>query len=179
MSVGDDPSVRFIVESGAEKIEVLRINQFESKFQNMSVLVRDATQKKHYVFIKGAPERIDKNSVVKYSNFETLVSNLSLGGYRTIAYGYKEIDERELSKYLQGERDIFEQNITALGLAAFENKLKVDTRSTIDKLNESDIESKMITGDNIFIAVETGFRAGILRENEKIVLLEGRKQTNY
>jgi P-type E1-E2 ATPase len=66
-----------------------------------------------------------------------------------------------------------------LGLAAFENKLKVDTRSTIDKLNESDIESKMITGDNIFIAVETGFRAGILRENEKIVLLEGRKQTNY
>lgn len=66
-----------------------------------------------------------------------------------------------------------------MGLAAFENKLKVDTRSTIDKLNESDIESKMITGDNIFIAVETGFRAGILRENEKIVLLEGRKQTNY
>lgn len=37
----------------------------------------------------------------------------------------------------------------------------------------------MITGDNIFIAVETGFRTGILRENEKIVLLEGRKQTNY
>jgi P-type E1-E2 ATPase len=48
---------------------------------------------------------------------------------------------------------------------AFENKLKSDTRSTIDKLTESDIESKMITGDNIFIAVETGFRAGILKEN--------------
>lgn len=36
----------------------------------------------------------------------------------------------------------------------------------------------MITGDNIYIAVETGFRAGILVEGEKVVLLEGRKQTN-
>lgn len=44
---------------------------------------------------------------------------------------------------------------------------------------ESDIEPKMITGDNIFIAVETGFRAGILKLGEKIVLLEGRKQNKY
>ncbi len=36
----------------------------------------------------------------------------------------------------------------------------------------------MITGDNIFIAVETGFRAGILKEGEKVVLFEGRKQLN-
>ena len=34
----------------------------------------------------------------------------------------------------------------------------------------------MITGDNIYIAVETGYRAGILKENEKVLLLEGRKQ---
>lgn len=37
----------------------------------------------------------------------------------------------------------------------------------------------MITGDNIFIAVETGFRAGIIRADETVVLLEGRKQANY
>jgi magnesium-transporting ATPase (P-type) len=74
---------------------------------------------------------------------------------------------------------MFEVDIIALGIVAFENKLKVDTRSTIDKLVESDIEPKMITGDNIFIAVETGFRAGILKEGEKVVLFEGRKQTNY
>jgi P-type E1-E2 ATPase len=66
---------------------------------------------------------------------------------------------------------IFEQDIVALGLVAFENKLKNDTRVTMDRLIESDIEPKMITGDNIFIAVETGFRAGILKEDEKVVLL--------
>lgn len=63
-----------------------------------------------------------------------------------------------------------------MGLAAFENKLKGDTRETIEKLNLSDIESKMITGDNIYIAVETGYRARILKEGEKVLLLEGRKQ---
>ena len=37
----------------------------------------------------------------------------------------------------------------------------------------------MITGDNIFIAVETGFRAGIIRTEDKVVLIEGRKQKKY
>lgn len=40
-----------------------------------------------------------------------------------------------------------------MGLVAFQNKLKEDTKDTIQRLIESDIEPKMITGDNIFIAV--------------------------
>ena len=55
----------------------------------MSVLVRDTVTDKHYVFIKGAPERIDRNSVLKFKEFENLVASFSLGGYRTIGYGYK------------------------------------------------------------------------------------------
>ncbi len=47
-------------------------------------------------------------------------------------------------------------------MIAFENKLKSDTKTLITKLNKSNIETKMITGDNIFIAVETGLRAGII-----------------
>lgn len=40
-----------------------------------------------------------------------------------------------------------------LGLCAFENKLKHDTRETVDRLVKAGIEPKIITGDNIFIAV--------------------------
>lgn len=54
------------------------------------------------------------------------------------------------------------QNITELGIAAFENKLKHDTRETIDRIVRSGIEPKIITGDNIFIAVEIGTRAGVV-----------------
>lgn len=62
MTVPENGNVRFVVENNKQKLEVLRINQFESKFQNMSVLVREANTDKLYVFVKGAPERIDKNS---------------------------------------------------------------------------------------------------------------------
>jgi hypothetical protein len=31
--------------------------------------------------------------VKKYAYFDTLLQNVSYGGYRTIAYGYKEIPE--------------------------------------------------------------------------------------
>ena len=82
-----------------------------------------------------------------------MVASYSLGGYRTIGYGYKEIALDQLKTYLEGEREIYEADIKALGLIAFENKLKSDTRETIDRLVESDIEPKMITGDNIYIAV--------------------------
>jgi len=105
----------------------------------MSVLVRETNTDKLYVFVKGAPERIDKNSVFRFKEFENLVASFSLGGYRTIGYGYKEVPNHKMNLYLEGERDIFEKDITALGLVAFENKLKGDTRETIDKLNLSDI----------------------------------------
>jgi magnesium-transporting ATPase (P-type) len=105
----------------------------------MSVLVRDTNKDKIYVFIKGAPERIDRNSIFKFKDFENIVASFSLGGYRTIGYGYKEVPSHKLNLYLEGERDTFEKDITALGLVAFENKLKADTRETIDKLNMSDI----------------------------------------
>lgn len=53
--LSDDVKVRFIVEKDGTRLEVLRINQFESKFQCMSVLVRDTKDNKIYAFVKGAP----------------------------------------------------------------------------------------------------------------------------
>lgn len=63
-----------------------------------------------------------------------------------------------------------------LGVVAFENKLKDDTVDTLRKLMDAHIEPKIITGDNIFIAVETALRTGILPHGSKILLFEGRKQ---
>lgn len=47
-------------EKGAKQgeLKVIKINQYESKFQSMSVLVRDISDNKFYAFCKGAPELI-------------------------------------------------------------------------------------------------------------------------
>jgi P-type E1-E2 ATPase len=49
-----------------------------------------------------------------------------------------------------------------IGLVTFDNKLKDDTIQTITNLREAEIKTKIITGDNIYIAVETAIRSGIL-----------------
>lgn len=40
---------------------------------------------------------------------------------------------------------------------------------------KSNIDPKMITGDNIYIAVETARRSGIIGMNDKVVFLEGNR----
>ena len=47
-----------IDKKSKNNLEVLRINNFESKFQSMSVLVLEKLSNVYYVFIKGAPERL-------------------------------------------------------------------------------------------------------------------------
>ena len=44
----------------------------------------------------------------------------------------------------------------------------------MERLKQSNIETKIITGDNLYIAVETAIRSGILEEDGKIIVLEGK-----
>lgn len=110
-------------------LEVIRINQFESRFQSMSVLVKDVKKDAYYVFVKGAPEKIRDLSVVKYKEFDGLVAKLSLAGLRNLAFGYKEV--KDPKPFLNMPREDFEKDIRLFGIVTFENKLKHDTRSTI------------------------------------------------
>lgn len=66
-----------------------------------------------------------------------------------------------------------------IGLVTFQTNLKPDARQTINKLTESHIQTKVITGDNIFIAIQTAHRAGILQRTargNRVVLVEGNRQ---
>ena len=63
------------------------------------------------------------------------------------------------------------------GILAFENRIKEDTPKLMNKLKQSNIESKIITGDNVFIAVETAIRCGLLGERDKVIVLEGKNQS--
>ena len=160
-------------------LEILKINQFESRFQSMSVLVKDPAAGKVYAFIKGAPERIYHNSTNKPENLLRTLESLSLSGLRTIAVAYKVINQADVQSYLTAERSFYEKDVKVLGLVAFENKVKDEAKETMNKLRESNIETKIITGDNIYIAVETALRSGILEEQQKVLLLEGKKQSGY
>ena len=80
-----------VKDGRGQAFEILKINQFESRLQSMSVLVRDPSNNKHYVFAKGAPEKIFNASRIKPAEFNSKIEELSLGGYRTLAVAYKEV----------------------------------------------------------------------------------------
>ena len=66
----ENPLVKFLVEGkDGDLLEVFRINQFESKFQSMSVLVRDVFSDTFYIFVKGAPEKMQRNSVNRLNKY--------------------------------------------------------------------------------------------------------------
>jgi magnesium-transporting ATPase (P-type) len=56
--LSQDVNIRSTNRRDGSHIDVLRINQYESKFQCMSVLVRDVAENKFYAFVKGAAEKI-------------------------------------------------------------------------------------------------------------------------
>ena len=94
MKLNSEKNVKHTIENEDEKLEVLRINQFESKFQSMSVLIRDTEDSKYYIFVKGAPEKIFKNSINKVPKYNSIVTSLSLSGFRTIGFGYKMVNPK-------------------------------------------------------------------------------------
>ena len=88
------------VKVSGRVLEVLKINQYESRFQSMSVMVREKETGKVFVGVKGSPEKIHGFSRVKMEGFEGFVKLLSLSGYRSIGFGWKEVNPSEVAGYM-------------------------------------------------------------------------------
>jgi magnesium-transporting ATPase (P-type) len=57
-----EPDVVRHIEQESQSFDVLKINQYESLFQSMSVLVRTKVKEgyRYYIFVKGNPEMIHR-----------------------------------------------------------------------------------------------------------------------
>ena len=95
-----------------------------------------------------------------------------------MAVAYKEVAPHQLNLYLKDNRQLFEEGISLIGLLVFDNKVKAEAPELIAKLKVANIESKIITGDNVFVAMETAMRCDILKD-EKVIVFEGRNQPKY
>lgn len=80
-----------------------------------------------------------------------------------------------MADYLRLPRETYLKDLEMLGLTSFVNKLKVETPKVIERLRkEVEVDVKMITGDNIYTAVQTAFKAGMLYESDTVVVCEAR-----
>ena len=83
-------------------------------------------------------------------------------GYRVLAITSASLKSSDMT------RDEAERNLDFLGLLVLENKLKAKTEETIQKLNDADILSVMITGDNLNTACAIAMDCHILDNAREI-----------
>ncbi|ULT97405.1 hypothetical protein L3Y34_005309 [Caenorhabditis briggsae] len=150
--------------------QIVKQFTFSSGLQRQSVIVTDEDSMKAYC--KGSPEMIMSlcQPETVPENFHDIVEEYSQHGYRLIAVAEKELTIG--SEVQKVPRQSIECDLTLIGLVALENRLKPVTTEVIQQLNEANIRSVMVTGDNILTALSVARECGIIVSKKTAYLIE-------
>ncbi|KAG8445091.1 hypothetical protein GDO86_010020 [Hymenochirus boettgeri] len=157
-----------------EGIIILHQFPFSSTVQRMSVITRVIGEADFMVFLKGAPEMVIKlckpqtvpNSVSKKLEFYTTQ------GFRVIGLAYRMLQNKNMVKIQQLDRDMVESDLIFLGFLILENHLKAETHTVLQELKAANIRNVMVTGDNLQTALNIGLKCGMISKNSKIIVIE-------
>ncbi|KAI1367396.1 hypothetical protein F5Y08DRAFT_298411 [Xylaria arbuscula] len=149
------------------ELGVLRSFEFVSHLRRASVIVRGFGQQRGDVYVKGAPECM--KDICRPESFpddyDELLSYYTHKGYRVIACATKHIKKLSWVKSQKMTREDAERDLEFVGFIIFENKLKPTTAAVLKELNQSNIGSIMVTGDNILTAISVARNCGLVERN--------------
>ncbi|KAG2379163.1 hypothetical protein C9374_007801 [Naegleria lovaniensis] len=158
---------------------ILKIFQFKSSLQRMSVIAMNLQSREIFCFSKGSSEMIkqlSKPSTIPH-NFSQTLYKYSHKGYRVISIGYRKIADSQqvhiVHEFIDKlEREQVEQDLNFIGLICLENKLKADTSGVIKKLIAANLRSVIASGDNAYTVISVARKCHILPSNKKVYLSE-------
>ena len=152
-------------------LKYLQRSEFQSRFQSMSVIVKNSIDETIRLYIKGAPEKIKKDCDPETLplDLDRQLQNFTGKGFRVLACATK-----LLSKFDQDvdTREKIERNMTFLGLIVFQNQVKKDTKINIKHLETSGCKLLIATGDNVFTTISIAEQCGILHSNDDLFRIE-------
>lgn len=174
-----------------------------SQVQRMSVIAKK-NDKSVKVYVKGAPEVLrnicDPSSIPSnYSQYNDFYANK---GLRILSLAVKDISHMQfdfnrdknsgspqglnfknlscqdkqilLMKRLEQEKDL-----KFVGFVFFENPIKSDAISTLTSLNNAEIMSKIVTGDNALTAASVARKCDIIKDNQDILIVDIDENNEY
>ncbi|EAR98784.2 E1-E2 ATPase family protein (macronuclear) [Tetrahymena thermophila SB210] len=153
------------------QLGIVKRFEFSSKLQRMSTIVKnlDFDSDFYKLFVKGSPEKIFElsNPQTIPQNFHDVLDFYARKGFRVLAFGVKvlKMNQNQIQKL---ERDEVEKDLTFAGLLIMENKLKLITTSIIEELQEANIRTIMVTGDNALTAISVGRQCKIIDESKRV-----------
>ncbi|KAF7283519.1 polyamine-transporting ATPase 13A3-like [Rhynchophorus ferrugineus] len=152
------------------QIATLKEFAFSSSSQRMGVIIKTSSHDHFQYYCKGSPEiilELAKKETVP-SDYHNVLKKYADDGYRVIGLAHKDLDF-DYKKVPTVKQEDLENDLTFLGLLIFENKLKLETRDCIKDLNEANIRTVMVTGDNIHTAISVGRKCEMIQHGQHII----------
>jgi P-type Ca2+ transporter type 2C len=120
-----------------------------------------------FVFVRGAPEVILKNSKLNYEEkkiIEKKYEELAKEGLRIVAFGFKKDHHKS-----HESREQMEQALTFLGIIAVYDPPRPEVAEAVHKSRTAGIQAVMVTGDNEFTALSLAKEIGLITQEEDVI----------
>jgi Ca2+-transporting ATPase len=157
------------------ELENPKINEIPFDYKNKYHAVLRKINKKEFLSVVGAPEKVLELSNYLYTNLgiKKLTKNekeklydvfqkISEQGLRILGFSYKEKNKISIS-------DSEINNLVFCGFFGIEDSLRPEVKEAVEKVKSAGIKIVMITGDHKLTALSIAREAGILEENSKVL----------
>ena len=187
-------------EDKMREFDVLQKFDFTSERQRSSIIVRDLSNNKIMIYIKGSDKKIfagkgkfSEDNIYEIS--QKHVDQFARQGLRTLCYSFKYLDENEYNNWIKEYSDLKYQAINnkslnsqldnmiekiegdsiILGVSALEDKLQERVKEDIEDFIDAGINFWMITGDKMDTAETIGYSCGIISEDNDVYKIRENK----
>jgi len=171
-------TTRFNAAPSNIEIACLKTYPFDSAVQRMTVVVKKKGAPHFEVFVKGAPEKVAslcKPETIP-SDFTSVLQIYTKQGLRVIAAATKSLNANarwsEINELSRGE---LEEKCEFLGLIIMQNLVKAETYPALVKLHDANIETVMVTGDNILTAISVARDCKLLHPEVTVIKVEAHR----
>ena len=142
----------------------------------MSVITKSNNEDFYKIFCKGSPEKLKELCLPETipENFSDILDGYASKGLRILAMAFKTIK----MSYLQSQqikREEAESSMIFLGLLIVQNKLKEETKPTLNILENAGLKSVMATGDNILTAIAVSKECELIKKKLFNIFMRNRR----
>ena len=155
------------------ELGIVRRFDFVPKLQRMSVITKNVNENFYKVFCKGSPEKLRDLCLPETipETFNDTLNKYAIKGFRVLAMAFKTIK----MSYIQSQqitREKAESKMIFLGLLIVQNKLKNETKPTLNLLESAGLKMVMATGDNILTAISVSKECELIKKNSLVYSCE-------
>jgi len=160
-----------ITDVNGRAVTVVRRFDFDHHRMTQSVIVRDDNDGILTAFCKGSGEAIRelcRSTETLPNNFDAALKTSAKSGIYQISMGSKVLEKD--TDVNQITRDVVESDLRFEGVINFKNVMRENAPEVIRELEDGEVISTMVTGDNVLTGICIGRESGIIKPKKKVLI---------